>query len=161
MMVRGFVVCLVVACSLWACSMVAPTPQPAEPGPDEALPASVERFIEPTPAMLAAALAGEPLKMQAATAQTSCQAASTCPAGFGACTTWSAPSQCSATCTESPICTCPIVVLHPGDPPPEPCVPDLSVLRGRTTFNSFRVCFNSAQQACTEWKQSVTFSCGC
>jgi hypothetical protein len=160
MIIRASVVVLAVACSLWACTTVTHEPQPAEPGPGEAPPDSVERLIEPTPAMLAAALSGRPAEMQAAAALTSCQAPSTCPTGFGACTTWSAPSQCDATCTQSSLCTCPIVPQHP-DFPNEPCVPDLSILRGRTTFSSFRVCFNATQQACTEWKQSVSFSCGC
>ena len=161
MIIRAVVVSLAVACGLAACTSVAPEPRPAEPGPGEALPASVERFVEPTPAMLAAALSGNPATMHAAAASlTSCPAASTCPAGYGSCTTWSAPSECNSTCTESPLCTCPIMPEHP-DYPNEPCVPDLSVLRGRTTSSAFRVCFNAAQQACTEFKQSVTFSCGC
>jgi hypothetical protein len=140
--------------------MASPEPSPEQPGPDEAPPASVERLIEPTPAMLAAALTGNPSAMQAAATLSGCPAPSTCPTSFGACTGWSAPSQCNQTCTQSPLCTCPIVIEHP-DFPSEPCVPDLSIMRGRNTFSSFRICFNAAQQACTEWKQSVTFFCGC
>jgi hypothetical protein len=154
-------VCLATAFTLSACG-AGPEPWPSAAGPDEAPPASVEQLIAPTPAMLAAALTGDPVKMQAAAAtQSSCHAASTCPAAYGSCSSWSAFSQCDATCTESSICTCPPVIEHPDDPPPEPCVPDLSIRRGRMTSNSFRVCFNSVAQACTEWKQAVSFSCGC
>jgi hypothetical protein len=157
--IRGFIVSLA-ALSLWACTVAAPDPGSEPLGPGEAPPASTERFVEPTPAMLVAALSGSPVAMQAATTLSGCPAPSTCPTGFGACTGWSAPSQCNQTCTESSLCSCPIVIEHP-DFPSEPCVPDLSIRRGRTTSSSFRVCFNSAQQACTEWRQSLSFSCGC
>jgi hypothetical protein len=158
---RPFVVALAVACSLWACTSVAPAPQPVDLGLDEAPPASVERLIEPTPAMLEAALAGDPSKMQLAAATlTSCAAPSSCPAGFGSCTAWSAPAECSVTCTENRVCTCPPMPEHP-DTPPEVCVPDLSVRLGHRTLSSFRVCFNAAQQACTEFQQSSNFFCGC
>jgi hypothetical protein len=156
---KAIVISIAAACSLFACTSAAPVP--ADPGPGEELPASVERFVAPTPEMLAAALSGNPAKMQTAAASlTSCPAASTCPAGYGSCTAWSTPAACDSICFESPLCTCPILPEHP-DFPNEPCTPDLSVHRGRTTLDSFRVCFNAAQQACTEYKQSVTFSCGC
>lgn len=160
---RGSLVCLATALTLSACTASPePAPTPSAPTPaDEAPPPSVERFVAPSPAMLAAALTGNAAAMQAAAAVTGCPAPSTCPAGFGACTSWSAPSACNEACFESSICTCPIVIEHPDDPPPEPCVPDLSIKRGRTTSSAFRVCFNAAQQACTEWRQSVSFSCGC
>jgi hypothetical protein len=158
--IRGFIVCLATAVGLSACTTGSPTPSPEQPGHDEALPASVERLVEPTPAMLAAALTGNPLEMQAAATLSGCPVASTCPAGFGACTGWSAFSQCSQTCTQSSLCTCPIVPQHPDDPS-DPCVPDLSIRRERTTSSAFRICFNAAQQACTEWKLAVSFSCGC
>lgn len=161
MVIKRFLVSLATALGLCACTTAAlePVPVPAEPG-DEAPPAAVERLVEPTHAMLVAALTGSPAAMQAAATQSSCPAPSTCPTGFGACTSWSAFSQCSQTCFESPLCTCPIVIEHP-DNPPEQCIPDLSIRRERKTFSSFRVCFNSAQQACTEWRQSVSFGCGC
>jgi hypothetical protein len=153
-------ICLAIGFGASACTEARePWRSPAEP--DEAPPPSVERVVAPTPAMLTAALIGDPAAMQAAAAAVAgCSASSTCPTAYGACTGWSAPSPCNTSCFESSLCTCPIVIEHP-DVPPETCVPDLSIKRERTTSNSFRVCFNAAQQACTEWKQSVTFSCGC
>lgn len=162
MIIKALSLSLAIACSLWACTAAAPEPQsePALPGDDE-VPASVERFIAPTPAMLAAALRGDPTEMQTSVAFSGCMAPSTCPASFGSCGAWSAPAECGVTCTVSPICTCPIKPEHPDDPPNEPCEPDLSVKRGKRTFNSFRVCFNPQAQACTEWKQTLQFFCGC
>jgi hypothetical protein len=73
MVIRAFIACLA-ALSLWACA--AP---PEQPGPGEAPPAAVERFIAPTPAMLVAALSGNATAMQAAATQTGCPAPSTAP----------------------------------------------------------------------------------
>lgn len=163
MIIRTLAISLAVACSLGACTAVAPEP---EPRPDlsalataEAAAAAVERVVEPTAEMLAAARAGDPEEMQraAATSLSGCPAPTTCPTTYGSCTTWSAPSQCNFTCTPSLFCSCPFPE-HPEDPP---CEPTYDVSLGRTTFSSFRVCFNSAQQACTEWKTSINTYCGC
>lgn len=167
MVSRGFIAsiaslaALTAAAVVSACTAASSAPWPDQAAPDEQPPPSVERLVEPTSAMLAAALTGNPITMQAAAAAISgCPAPSTCPTSFGSCTSWSAPSACNDSCFESPICTCPIVPEHP-DVPPETCIPDLSVRRGRTFSSAFRICFNAAQQACTEFRQSVTFSCGC
>lgn len=162
MIIRTLALPLAIACTLWACTTAAPGPRPdpAEIAPDEAPLASVERFIEPTPAMLAAALSGDPSRMQASTALSGCPAPSTCPTEFGSCTGWSAPSACNLSCVAAPLCSCPIGPQHP-DYPSEPCEPDPEIGRAITTSSSFRVCFNSAQQACTEWKQSFSSHCGC
>jgi len=122
---------------------------------DEAAPPTViaRAMIAPTPAMLQAALLNDPDAMrEAATATlTSCQASSTCPAQFGSCGSWSTPSLCSQTCG-APLCRCKPVWACDGEPP-EP--------RGTDTFNSFRVCFDANQNACTEWSSTTNTFCGC
>jgi hypothetical protein len=109
--------------------------------------------IAPTSEMLKAALANDPDAMrdaQAATAAT-CHASSTCPAQFGSCSGWSTPALCSETCG-TPFCFCRPIKDCMGEPP-EP--------RGTDTFNSFRVCFDANQNACTEWSSTISTFCGC
>jgi hypothetical protein len=93
----------------------------------------------------------------AAAALAGCPQPTTCPTSYGSCSAWSAPSQCNFSCTSSLFCQCPFPE-HPDDPP---CEPDPSILLGRTTLSSYRVCFNAAAQPCTEWRWSIQSSCGC
>ena len=152
---------LAVACSLSACTTSAREP---ESRPDlvaiadeEAAAETVERLIEPTAEMLAAALSDDPVKMQQAVALSGCQLPSPCPASYGSCSSWSAPAQCNYSCSSSPLCQCPFPE-HPDDPP---CEPNPYILQGIETYNSFRVCFNSAGQSCTSWKRTFHSYCGC
>ncbi len=154
-----------VACSLLACTTSTPQPPPAdrsaaeptiaalEPGADEASLFVVRQVIPPTPEMLRAALSNDPDAMRdaAAATLTGCQAASSCPAQFASCTSWSATTQCSSTCGPG-MCFCRPIRFCEGEPP---------VPRGTDTFNAFRVCFDPAQHACTEWQQTVSTFCGC
>jgi hypothetical protein len=156
MNIRALAVCLLAACGLLACTQAPPEP-PAEPAAglldEEAVAAPVEAFIEPTPAMLQAALSGDPVAMRDAAASLStCHAPTTCT-GYGSCSGWSAYSFCNATC--GPLqCIC--------NPHADPtCDGTFDILRGRNYFESYRVCFNSAGQSCTEWRQSISTYCGC
>lgn len=155
-------------CGLFACTQAttSPPPQPTESpavepaatvmeltaGPDEPSLTIARAVIAPSAEMLRAALAGDPDAMRAAaTATATCQAASTCPAQFGSCSSWSTPSLCSQTCG-APLCRCRPIRDCPDDPP-EPS--------GTETYNSFRVCFDPNQNACTEWSNTKNSFCGC
>lgn len=153
-----------VACSLWACTTSprqTPAPEPSEAerfaspvtaSTDEAPLFVLREVIPPTEAMLKAALSNDPDAMRdAAAAVAGCQASNSCPAQFASCTSWSTPSVCNSSCGPG-VCICRPVRLCEGEPP-EP--------RGTDTFNSFRVCFDPAQHACTEWQQTSTTFCGC
>jgi hypothetical protein len=158
------IVVVALACSLWACTTSPRQPPEAselERTVDPVIASAadetslfVERtLIEPTPAMVRAALTNDPDAMRdaAATALASCQPASSCPAEFGSCTAWSTPSLCSSQCGGS-FCICRPIRLCEGEPA-EP--------RGTDTFNAFRICFNPQGQACTEWQQTISTFCGC
>jgi hypothetical protein len=166
MTIRSRAVVIAIACGLCACSGAvqdplagrAPEATTSAAVPQElaavATPLYINRaMIPPTPAMLKAALSGDPDAMRdaIATTATTCQASSSCPAQFGSCSGWSTPSMCSSTCG-APFCLC-----HPLknclDEPPEP--------REVDTFNSFRVCFDSTQHGCTEWSNTTSQFCGC
>lgn len=161
MRIRSSAFVLVVACSVWACTQAAP-PQPEptaapaympEDGDEEIAEIPIVAVIAPSEDMLRAALANDPVGMRdaAAVALTGCQASTTCPAEFGSCTTWSAPSQCDATCGPAQ-CFCRPVIHCEGEPP-EP--------KGTDSYNSFRICFNAQQQPCTQWSKTVSTYCGC
>jgi hypothetical protein len=164
MSITARIVVVALACSMWACT-TSPRqpPEASEPertvspvvasAADEA-PLAVElALIEPTPAMLRAALANDPDAMRdaAATALAGCQPSNTCPAQFASCTNWSTPSLCSSQCGPG-VCICKPIWQCEGEPP-EP--------RGTDTFNSFRICFNPQAQPCTEWQQTSSTFCGC
>jgi hypothetical protein len=126
------------------------TPATAVIEPDEVAPAPEVRLIVPTADMVAAARTGDPALMaKAALATGTCQAPSTCPSEFGACTGFSAASECDFSCG-TPLCRCPR--FEPD------CVP---TPRGKTTLESFRVCFNPAGDQCVEWRQTFSFFCDC
>lgn len=166
MSITARIVVVALACSLWACTTSPrqpPAPESSEPertaspvvasAADEA-PLFVERtLIEPTPAMLRAALANDPDAMReaAATAVAGCQASSSCPAQYASCTNWSTASLCNSSCGPG-VCICRPIRFCEGEPP-EP--------RGTDTFNAFRVCFDPQQHACTEWQQTSSTFCGC
>lgn len=159
MKIRTFIASLAVACSLGACTPAPepePGPDPAAPGTEAAPPEAEERVIAPTPEMLDAALFGDPADMAAAIPLSGCQAPSTCPSQYGSCSGWSGWSQCSFACNSNPWCGC--GPEHPDEPPCEPNPYETSALVGS---NSFRVCFNSQGQSCTEWKRGFSSYCGC
>lgn len=163
MSITARIMVVAVACSLWACTTAPPqsTPEPTAPErlstqvaatADEASLFVEVAVVEPTPAMLRAALANDPEAMRESTASlTSCQPSSTCPAEFASCTAWSTPSLCAESCGPG-FCFCRPIRLCEGEPP---------VPRGTETFNSFRICFNPQQQPCTQWQQTVSTFCGC
>jgi hypothetical protein len=152
--------CLAIACTIGACA--APAAEPSEPAPaapiaqvpdDNELVAVA--VIEPTPAMLKAALDDDPEAMRdAVVALSGCQAASTCPSQYGSCSSWSAPSLCESICGGIGACICkPVWSEECQGVPPE--------IKGRDSYNSFRVCFNPSGQSCTEWQQTSYTYCGC
>jgi hypothetical protein len=164
MSITARIVVVALACSLWACTTSPRQPPEAsdlERTVDPVIASTadeaslfVERtLIEPTPAMVRAALSNDPDAMRdaATTALTGCQAASTCPIQYASCTNWSTPSLCNSQCGGS-FCICRPIRLCEGEPP-EP--------RGTDTFNAFRICFNPQGQACTEWQQTISTFCGC
>lgn len=135
-----------IALSLVVVSAVAACSKPAEElsnNPEatvEDVPPSVEAVIPTTPAMLAAALTGDPDRMREAARieAGSCHAPSTCP-GYESCGTWSSLNMCDETCGSS----CSLA---------------------RTTHqysDSYRVCRNAAQDSCTEWRQHHFSFCDC
>jgi hypothetical protein len=166
MTIRARAVVIAIACGLCACEAAGQGP-PAGRAPeatasmaDPEEPAAVDTplyinraMIPPTPEMLKAALSNDPDAMRDAIVTTAgtCQASSTCPSQFGSCTNWSTPSLCSATCGAS-FCICRPIRLCDGEPP-EPKEVD--------TYNSFRVCFDSSANACTEWSNTTSSFCGC
>lgn len=164
MSISARIVIVAVACSLWACTTSPRQPPAPDPGEaerfaspvvastDEASLFVVREVIPPTEAMLTAALSNDPDAMRdAAAAVAGCQASSSCPAQYASCTNWSTPSVCNSSCGPG-FCICRPIRLCEGEPP-EP--------RGTDTINSFRVCFDPAQHACTEWQQTSTTFCGC
>lgn len=160
MSIKAGAICLAIACSLWACTTSAtdPAPEPApapvaDPVPvtisDDGQETILQAVIAPTEEMLAAALTEDPDAMRdATTSLNSCQPTSTCPAEYGSCTPWSTATLCEQECGVG-ICKC---------TPVWAC--DVEV-KGRESLNSYRVCFNSGGQACTEWNQTTYFTCGC
>jgi hypothetical protein len=164
MNITARIVVVALACSLWACTAASREPPEASesertvipivsPTADEAALSVDIALIEPTPAMLRAALTDDPDAMReaAATALAGCQASSSCPTTFASCTNWSTPSLCSSQCGPN-LCFCRPILQCEGEPPE---------LRGTDAFNSFRVCFNAQQQPCTEWRQTISTFCGC
>jgi hypothetical protein len=165
MSISARAIVVAVVCNLWACTtstQAPPTPAPAlEPAaapqaaytPDETADFAAVRVIAPTPEMLKAALANDPDAMRdAAATQSTCQATTTCPAQFSSCTSWSTTTQCGSTCGPG-VCICkPVRDCDPGDP---------GVPRGTNSFNSFRICFDSSQNACTQWSLTTSTFCGC
>jgi hypothetical protein len=162
MNIRARAVVFAFACSLVACTSPAPdasTTEPAEAtdtpvwsAPDPAPEVAVEAVIEPTAAMLRAALANDPQAMSAAAAALgTCQAASTCPAQYASCGSWSPSTLCSSTCNNG-ACLCHPVWACEGEPP-EP--------KGLDSYNAFRVCFDSGGHSCTEWQKTSYTICGC
>lgn len=161
MSMRAAAVCLAIA--LGACT--ASAPETSAPAPAAAAAAHVfdedgaelmaVAVIEPTPAMLKAALDDDPEAMRdSVIALAGCQAASTCPAEYGSCSSWSASTLCDQTCGGIGFCICrPVWSEECQGVPAEP--------KGRDSYNSFRVCFNASGQSCTEWQQTSYTYCGC
>jgi hypothetical protein len=109
-----------------------------------------EAMITPTPEMLKAALTNNPDAMRDAMVNTAtgCHGSTICPSQFASCTNWSTSSLCDANC----ITTKCSVGHDPGDTAP---------FREKDEFNSFRICFDSNQNACTEFSHTTTFICAC
>lgn len=140
MNMRIFAITIIAALGIGACSAQPESLQEVKETFEDP-PPPVELVISTTPAMLSAALTGDPDTMRAAAvleASGSCVPASTCP-GFGSCTAWSSFNICDEVCGES----CGLANFT------------------YQTRDSFRVCFNAARQACTEWRQSRARFCDC
>jgi hypothetical protein len=167
MTISAQAIVLAVICNLGACTTPdqetpSPTPiaapesaaalAPALATPDEVSVLVARTLVPPTPAMLKAALADDRDAMRDAIMTLSgCHSASICPPEFASCASWSTSSPCATFC--GPVeCFC-----KPGSQ----CDGEDLGPRGGTTFNSFRVCFNSAQVPCTEWRSTNVTSCGC
>jgi hypothetical protein len=166
MSITARIVIVAFACSAWACT-TSPRQTPTEQTEPERIAASpaaassddaplfvARQVIVPTEAMLRAALSNDPDAMREAAATTAvagCQASSSCPAQFGSCTNWSTPALCNETCGTG-VCICRPVWQCDGEPP-EP--------RGTDTYNAYRICFDAAQHACTEFQQTQSTFCGC
>lgn len=165
MTIRARAAVIAIACGLCACEAAGqgppagrapeatdPVAEPAAPAADDAPLYTIRAVIAPTPEMLKAALTNDPDAMRdsISAAAGTCQASTTCPAQFASCTTWSTSTLCSETC--SGICLC-HPIIDCGDDPPES--------RGRDTFNSFRICFDPNQNACTQWLSTTSTFCGC
>lgn len=116
-----------------------------------------KRVIPPTEEMLAAALAGQPLPMLPASL---CPTANTCPAEYGSCSSWSQATTCSDAACGSDTCTTRKCV----DWEKPHCLEwEITSVPARWDSSwSYRVCFNQAGSACTEytiWSRIKT--CGC
>jgi hypothetical protein len=136
---------LMIVCAVGACTVVpsgSRDPGQAE-SVDEIVSSPMEAVIPPTPAMLAAALSGDPDAMANAIGPRSCIAPSSCPSQFGSCGTWSAFDICDSTCTT------------------QLCAGGAEGRLERLKENSFRVCFDAVGNSCTEWRQGNATQCGC
>lgn len=136
---------LMIVCAVGACTVAQPGSHEEMQGEavDEIAAPSKEAVIPPTPAMLAAALSGDPDAMASAIRPNTCVAPSTCPSQFGSCAAWSTPSFCGEQCLSSL------------------CEGGAEGRWGKAISNSFRVCFDAAGNSCTEWMQTSTLFCGC
>jgi hypothetical protein len=137
------VMSLMVVLAVGACAAQATTHEQTQgDAVDESIPPATEAVIRPTPAMLAAALSGDPDAMANAAMPSGCMAPTTCPAEFGSCAGWSSFTECGLTCLRT---------LCPGG----------ENVRGTLFSNSFRVCFDKAGNSCTEWHETSSIFCGC
>lgn len=134
-------VLLMVAWSVGACSVASPVHEEVQSEVQEAvLDRSTQTVLSPTPAMLEAARTGDPAAMANAVTPKSCTADFTCPPQYGACTGWSSGVWCDEVCL-STLCA--------------------EGLNGKDYFNSYRICFDSGQNPCTEWRTTWLPICGC
>lgn len=108
----------------------------------------------PTPAMLAAALTGDPFRMAGAIGtMAACHGTTTCDASYAVCTAWSAAMNCGTEYCGG--------VCGPKCPSSDPlCERPQAVLQPRERY---RVCFNSSGGQCTQWQAQLptSVSCGC
>lgn len=116
---------------------------------------STLRYEPASPEMVAAALTGDPEQMAKAIGlAAACHAASTCPAQFASCASWSSFTTCG-----SQFCSGGCVLPPKCSPATQDC--EVSQ-RFAQSSQSFRVCFDAAQNACTEWRTSTALTgCGC
>lgn len=165
MTIRARAAVIAIACGLCACEAAGQGPaasqapettasvaEPAAPADDTPM-YTIRAVIAPTPEMLKAALTNDPDAMRdsISAAAGTCQAATTCPAQFASCTAWSTPTLCSETCGPG-VCLCHPVIDCDGED---------GGTRGRDTYNSFRICFDPSQNACTQWSSTTSTFCGC
>jgi hypothetical protein len=134
---------LMIVLAAGACAAQTTTHEPTQGDVvDDGIPPSTEAVIRPTPAMLAAALSGDPDAMANAAMPSGCMAPTTCPAQYGSCAGWSSFSQCGLTCLNA---------LCPGG----------ENVRGTLFSNAFRVCFDKDGNSCTEWQEKSSIFCNC
>jgi hypothetical protein len=144
MIVNVNVMRLMVVCAVGACTVAPSGTHDEMQGEtmDEVASPSTEAVVPPTPAMLAAALSGDPDAIVNAATPSGCMAATTCP-DPKSCGTWSTSVECNETCLSSL------------------CQGGAEGRFGRAFSNSFRVCFDAAGHSCTEWQLTSILFCGC
>lgn len=144
-MIRNMMSLLV--CVAAACNAVHSGPRAGlDPGAvEETVMPSTEALIRPTPAMLAAALSGDPDAMASAAPATSCMASTTCPAQFTNCTGWSTAVVCADQCTATRCSS----------------KPGIDTIKEIVTTNAFRACLDASQNACIQWQSITSTACSC
>lgn len=150
MSIRALAVSLFTTFAIWGCTQAPPavTSEQESSLSDVQVPELALAVGEaPSPAMLEAALSGDPEAMLAVMPHAgTCHAATTCP-GFGSCASWSSLAVCSTSCTtrcchDAPLCN----------------EPDVG---GTIKSQQFRVCFDASGASCTEWRITSRSVCGC
>ena len=136
-----------------ACGVTAPAPD--DESSDEPSAVTVARVaddaVPPTdPALLRAAMTGDPEVMAGALAGLLCKGIVTCPPEYSSCGSWSAAATCGLTYCGNTCGKCPV-----SDP-----FCDLPQAKlQRTQF--FRVCFNAQAKSCTEYQPGIPKNFGC
>jgi hypothetical protein len=134
---------LMIACTVGACAVAPATSPQVQSEADEVAVSSIETASAPTtPAMLAAALTGDPQAMADSVNLLSCPAPFTCtPTSAWSCQNWSGPTFCDTQCTTQ--------VCAEGT-----IEKDFS--------SEFRICNSlTGGGQCTEFRIITTNSCGC
>jgi hypothetical protein len=152
---RGFTISALFCFGAWAACAAE---QPEPPDPAESISVSAEPsapLVTPaTPAMLAAALSGDPEQMARSLPKldAACHTPIQCPLEFASCSAWSAATSCG-----QPACSTSSTCRFFLDPDPKPRVINYPPLV--STSESFRVCFNQAAQSCVEFARHNSFRC--
>jgi len=137
------VVYALIACAVGACSAVSGNEvQPETMVEVEVQASTAEIVVPPPPEVIAAALSGDPDAMARVMITSGCHAPFECPPQYGSPTIWSSFTWCDEVCDAG---SCP-----PGEG-----------FHGHDTFESYRLKFDSAQNACTEWQVETLPICGC
>lgn len=106
---------------------------------------SVASVIPATPEMIDAALNNKPLPISTAQLE-ACHHPTPCPPEYGSCASWSSSYTCGYTVDECSCVKCTGAGCFVGN-------------LQTTTTESYRVCFNTAGQSCTEYTNSASSLC--